>query len=966
MYDTLHMPVSKALQDQTNSFVVRSYPDSGYFMVWIDTRDNATNRTDIYAQKFDKDGVRLWQLNGVPVATGPDAQTFLYQTSGSIDIRHYNFACTDSAGGFFVVWDDDNSVNSGSSFRSRICAQHLLADGSSVFPGTGKVIVEPTSIDIGTHYYIFPQLVADGQKGFFVSFIKSDIGGDDHRVYVQGYSANAGNFINYGTGIMNFDPVQHETGAPCGSKSSVDYPATQVVDYFIYPDLQGGCNVVMSMQTHDEQFPSSFNSLVAFNKMCRIKKDAHVTVNRRSGSIADGTLFNYDYKKDSVVALYSPHTYSNTVSCSDINNNAYVYTNYYVENFGKGYLRVADSLYSISNCKAVLMPADRKININVLAGNQRTLLTSNTVSDFSTHAWYVVDEKYDSIPYQLCTDLTDPYFAYNVYPPAGLSSVASAFTTLLSGSNYFYDFALAGSGSNIFATAAISPAPKKIFLQQLKVTDAVGGVFKIDVSTGAPNGVLVGKEISTGSQVTNITYNDPIVTTDQQGNGLFCIIDKAAALTRLSPIGDGAQLLWGAMGVPINTGYYNSFRYSQEFPYPLQGPSDGTAVIAWDDNRNVGGTAQNIWMRHIDSIGKSNYEPPVLQVKALSDGASSALPAVISGSSMAWSTINSYNGATSIITPAVAILDDYDLGSVAIKTFENTGPIRTYNGKPYLDRNYLITPENSPQNDATIQVRLFFTQASFDALKAADPTILTPADLGVIKQPSTGNTIVTSYAPVAGETILVPTSWKAVNGGYYLEVAIKGFSNFFITKGLGVLPVTWLDVTAERYSTKEAKVTWQVAMEQNIKNYTVQSSLTGNAFSSACTVQAKGLAIATTYSCIMPADKSNSYYFRIAELDNDGRNIYSKTVMLQPSAAGEISISPNPAGAYTVLHLPAPKLVKSIVLYNSYGIAVWKIENNVLPYASVRIPLAALPAGSYYVSIVQDAGAKTFKVIKSN
>src|SRR5438270_9642681 len=68
--DSLHMPVCTALDNQQRTIVVKS-EDGGYFLVWEDSRNGSAGRTDIYGQKFDKDGRRLWALDGVPVASSP-------------------------------------------------------------------------------------------------------------------------------------------------------------------------------------------------------------------------------------------------------------------------------------------------------------------------------------------------------------------------------------------------------------------------------------------------------------------------------------------------------------------------------------------------------------------------------------------------------------------------------------------------------------------------------------------------------------------------------------------------------------------------------------------------------------------------------------------------------------------------------------------------------------------------------
>src|SRR5882757_11282684 len=86
--DSLHMPVCTAANNQERTIVVKS-EDGGYFLVWEDQRTNA-NRTDIYAQKFDKDGKRLWAVDGVPVASSANEEFF--HDAQNFDWRKYSLA----------------------------------------------------------------------------------------------------------------------------------------------------------------------------------------------------------------------------------------------------------------------------------------------------------------------------------------------------------------------------------------------------------------------------------------------------------------------------------------------------------------------------------------------------------------------------------------------------------------------------------------------------------------------------------------------------------------------------------------------------------------------------------------------------------------------------------------------------------------------------------------------------------
>lgn len=89
------MQMVQAIGTQQNVIVVKSYPDSGYFVIWEDSRTTA-NGVDIYAQKYDKNGTALWAENGIPVVARPDDQRIVLLNT-TTDYRYQEHACTDSA-----------------------------------------------------------------------------------------------------------------------------------------------------------------------------------------------------------------------------------------------------------------------------------------------------------------------------------------------------------------------------------------------------------------------------------------------------------------------------------------------------------------------------------------------------------------------------------------------------------------------------------------------------------------------------------------------------------------------------------------------------------------------------------------------------------------------------------------------------------------------------------------------------
>ena len=145
--DSLHMAVCTDVNTQQHPIVVKSYPDNGYFVIWEDDRNTALTKTDIYAQKYDKDGNRLWAANGVPVVTGSNTQD--YTIASLQDYRNRLVAATDGAGGFYITYTDDSITNY---HWNRICVQHVKNDGNAVFPGAGYIIAQPISSAPGTSF----------------------------------------------------------------------------------------------------------------------------------------------------------------------------------------------------------------------------------------------------------------------------------------------------------------------------------------------------------------------------------------------------------------------------------------------------------------------------------------------------------------------------------------------------------------------------------------------------------------------------------------------------------------------------------------------------------------------------------------------------------------------------------------------------------------------------------------------
>ena len=765
-YDSLHMPVTRALADQESPIVLQSYPDSGYFVIWQDSRNNATTYTDIYAQKYDKNGTRLWTENGAPVATGPNYEYYNYGTN--TDYRTRSFAATDSAGGFYLCYTDDSSANY---TWYRIAVQHMRVDGSAAYGPVGTIVA---TTPVGqTFVFGSPQLIADGKKGFFLSYLKNPNG---LSLYVNDYREENGALKLNGGNVMNQNAVQYSRVAACGIQTYIDFPTAEVKDYHIWPDGQGGCNVVMSLH------PSGGyqGEMLGYNKVWRAKKDSRTRILIRNETGASCPQYS-QYKKDSLYTLYQLKTYFTETRCYN-NTVAYVVTNTFVSS--NGFQVIDQGAYDYTFPKGITLPTDNNINVAMVAASRR-LFVGGTVDNATIQGYSIKEEKFDSIPYQRAS-FSNPNFGYNPTEPDNLTPLTPFRDTLLAFSAYSADFSMAGGGTHVYATGLMKPsASGEVRLQHLLVHRIAGGPYLIEYLVPKA-GQLIGRELRTGNSSTNISYDGPLVTVTPSGFALFSIREYYVS-TRVSPIGTGAQLLWGAMGRTIGSGAFNSNYYTTEQPVIAYDPGNRSAVVAWKDSRYIPptGTSYDIYMRHLDNLNNLTYTPPVRAISANTNPYSAALinPIVLTGSSQSFTpleyTSNHYVPNASTIAE---VKDDYNLGSLSTYVYLNPTAIRQYNGQPYLNRNLLIKSEFAPPAGAGIGMRFYFTKQEFIDIKAADNSISTPGDLAVIYQPNSTTTTPTTYAPVSGEKILGVERWDSVAGGYYVEFKSSDVGNFFVMK----------------------------------------------------------------------------------------------------------------------------------------------------------------------------------------
>lgn len=151
---------------QPNSQIgLAAVPDDsgGVLVVWRDSR-TAGNGSDLYAQRVSASGTPLWAPDGIAVNARTGEQT---------DAR----AVSDGAGGMIVAWVDTRSGT------ADIYAQRVRADGSLAWNPNGSALC--TAADD----QFYPAIATDGAGGAVVAWADRR-GGIDYDLYARRVNAN--------------------------------------------------------------------------------------------------------------------------------------------------------------------------------------------------------------------------------------------------------------------------------------------------------------------------------------------------------------------------------------------------------------------------------------------------------------------------------------------------------------------------------------------------------------------------------------------------------------------------------------------------------------------------------------------------------------------------------------------------------------------------------------------------------
>lgn len=185
----------------------------------------------------------------------------------------------------------------------------------------------------------------------------------------------------------------------------------------------------------------------------------------------------------------------------------------------------------------------------------------------------------------------------------------------------------------------------------------------------------------------------------------------------------------------------------------------------------------------------------------------------------------------------------------------------------------------------------------------------------------------------------------------------------------GPLPVTLTAFFANLVSGNLVQLNWATSMEINCSRYDIERSADGKLFVTVGTIAGNGnTSVAKSYNMNddVTAVTSSITYYRLKQVDFDGRKSYSKVIAVRlKKSTSDFTVSPNPFTSNVNINLDWSKNENGVIkVYNMTGREL--VSKNVQLFKGTNyVPvneLSSLPAGNYIVQFNTSAG-KIFKQI---
>ncbi|MFY7965095.1 MAG: T9SS type A sorting domain-containing protein [Chitinophagaceae bacterium] len=182
---------------------------------------------------------------------------------------------------------------------------------------------------------------------------------------------------------------------------------------------------------------------------------------------------------------------------------------------------------------------------------------------------------------------------------------------------------------------------------------------------------------------------------------------------------------------------------------------------------------------------------------------------------------------------------------------------------------------------------------------------------------------------------------------------------------ISILPITLLSFDAVISEQKKIHIKWTTIYEYNNKEFILERSENGKDFNPLKTISSLGNAsnLNQQYEYLdqNPFEKEN--FYRLKQVDLNGKITYSKTLKISFTADNSIKIFPNPTSNYLYINTPSLQGNLKYTISNINGKVL--MEQKILSNSSI-IDLTGINRGTYFITILSNYKLQqSFKIIKN-
>ena len=312
-----------------------------------------------------------------------------------------------------------------------------------------------------------------------------------------------------------------------------------------------------------------------------------------------------------------------------------------------------------------------------------------------------------------------------------------------------------------------------------------------------------------------------------------------------------------------------------------------------------------------------------------------------------------------------------DLGTVTLNT-KHFGlgvpaiPTNAINKKKYMPRYFNFSSSLYPSSNfpSSVKIRLYYRNSELEDYKTAVAKPgLTRAELGIAHYNGSREDCDMGNNTGGGELLSIPVTADFTAEGFYLEAATSSFSEFGTLEGSPALPVRLTQFRAEQ-NNATVKLSWTTEQELNNKGFEILRSIDGKSFEKLGWVEGNGTSYATQHYVFTDAlPLAGKNFYRLRQVDIDGRNEYSNIVSASVRPIASLNLSPNPVNDILYIEYDVRNTLRLWIL-DLQGRMLWKQQVDGRS-SLLAVPVQQFSKGIYVLEVIDRQGRKqTQKFVK--